>query len=309
MQARELAGVMDFTKLPIIPGSKVARGGSAALEIGVPGTVADVAAFYRKTFDGLGWKPQPRPDGQVTNDDSDHVASSTLWKDGFCLTLSVFGFGAKNSATVSLQFLGNFDTRTLPRVDGSKPLSESQTQTVFTTEVLAAKAEYTVAKALKAEGWQQYSALEARSGGKAGEQRFLDLRKEGYTVHVQIGPYTADGSRTAVHYLVLALSHELPAPPDATDVQFTDERWEMRCETPRDLKAAIAYYEKAMPDAGYTRSAGGVKTESTATLRYETEVKDVILVQLNTAGGKTRVKLLGIPAAVVAEAKRRDGKK
>jgi hypothetical protein len=309
MRARELAGVMDFTKLPVLPGSKVSRGGQAALELSVPGTVAEVATFYRKTFEGLGWKPQPRPDGLVTHSDTAETASSVLWKDKFCLSLSVLNFGGKKTTTVSLLFLGNLDTRTLPRVEGAEPLYSSQTQTIFTTEVSAAKAESELAKALTAEGWQAYSAAEDRSGGNAGEHRFLDFRKEGYTVHVQIGPSPANRNRTAVHYTVHALSHELPAPPEATDVRFTDERWEMRCEVPGDLKAMIAYYEKAMPDAGYTATARPAATETKATLRFETEGKDVILVQLAAAGKKTTVQMIGVPATVVAEAKKRDLKK
>ena len=90
MSARELAKVMDFTKLPVIKGTQLSDSGETAnFQAKVPGTAIEVAKFYRKNLDELGWKPEK-------NSLSDTDTSATLWKDGHYVYLMAFASGQKD---------------------------------------------------------------------------------------------------------------------------------------------------------------------------------------------------------------------
>ncbi|QEL17069.1 hypothetical protein [Limnoglobus roseus] len=286
----QLAKVVDFSKLPQIAKSKVGRNESANFTADVPGSVADVAKHYRTQLDSLGWKPATNA---AKSDDSESCASSELWKDGHSLYLMVFRFGDKPSANVTLGFRGNLDTRTLPRSKGAKELYGSQIQTTYVAEAKVPAEAETLAKDLTADGWQEFKTL-FTSTTKSDKERHLQFRKNGYAITVSVEQVEAQNNKTVVQYGVEALSHELPAPADATDVEFADLRWEMRCKVARDLKAVAEFYEKAMPAAGYTALQSEKPTATGGVYKYATPEKDVISVILSSKDGKaTTVKLIG----------------
>ncbi|HEV3447118.1 MAG TPA: hypothetical protein VG099_20935 [Gemmataceae bacterium] len=304
--ARELAKVLDFTKLPAPEGAEIGQSNPAHLEAKVPGQVPATAAFYQDKMAALGWNADDGP-GKMVSDD---YASMRFKKDGHVAFMSIIKFGKnKPECNVTLWFYGNFDTRTLPRSEGAKLTYGSQTQTMYTSsKKVPAEADW-VAKALASQGWQTFAAFNTAMR-QSDDQRVMNLRRQGYTLDVLIGSAPAQGNQTSVSYMVRALGHELPAPAAATKVEFDDDQWKMQCETPGTLEATAEFYRTAMPAAGYKPLAGETPQERYVNLRFGTAAGDIVLVQVSKRDAKSsKVLIVGTPAAVLEKLRKEEEKK
>ena len=307
--AMELAKVMDFTKLPLMEGAKSGRNNSANFQAKVPAKVPDVAEFYLTKLAALGWKLDTE---QSSNKITDEYASAKLSKDGHVAYMSISRTSDKPDdkpeSWVQFWFQGNFDTRTLPRSEGAKLTYGSQTSSIYTTPNKVADEADLVAKALVADGWQAFGRFNS-SKTEQPDQRSWTYRKQGYVLDIFIVVAPAQGNQTNVQYSVRALAHELPAPPGATQVEFDDEMWEMKCEVPGDLQTVAEYYRKAMPAAGYKTLSSEDPRETYINLRFGTEADDIVLVQVASKDGKsTKVHAIGTSAGVLAEMRKREEK-
>ncbi len=303
--ALEQAKVINFTKLAQLPDMKIGRSAPGYFEAYAPGKVPDVAAFYADQLTKLGWKRSNAGGDAVTDD----YASIGLEKDGFTLSLSFIRGGEPVGVSVGLHSHGNFDTRKLPRSSEAKPLVESAAVSWYVTPTKVPAEAAWVRSALEADGWQPFERL---SGGKAAENdenRMMTLRKQGYLLDVMVGVAPAQNNQTVVQYSVTALSHELPTPPGATDVKFSDDDWELKCKVPSDFRPAAEFYQKAMPAAGYVPLRSEEPQKNYWNLRFGTPEEDIILVQCYSEDGKTTlISVTGMPAAMVKKLKEREGK-
>jgi hypothetical protein len=299
--AAELAKVIDFTKLPRMPGTKVGRGGAAHFSAQVPVKVPAVAAFYFDAFAKLGWKPSGGPDEQTPRGD---YASGTLLKDGHAVSLAIFKAGEPDTSSLDFVSHGNLDTSKLPRIEGAKQPYESPISTIYFTATKVPAAADQVLKVLEADGWQLYDRLNSGKGAASDEQRMFKLRKRGYSLDVMVVVAPAQNNETSVQYNVTALSHELPTPPEAAHVEFDDDRCELKCTVPGDFKAAAEFYRKSMPEIGYKPLASEDPRETYWNLRFGADNGDVVVVQAASKDGKTtKIHITGVPAAAFEEMK------
>jgi hypothetical protein len=307
--SRELAKVLDLSALPALEGTKFGAKSAANVSAQAPGTVPDVSAFYQKNLSALGWELVPEPDRKNT----DEYATLLFAKNGHRASLTISKFNvAKEKAPqtmVRMEFHGNLDTRTLPSPAGNQILSAGQTVTSYLTEKPTAEMMLWVPKALAAEGWQKFTGFDAAEE-ETGVHRTLKFRKQGYAVTIFIGIHPLQ-KKTHFQYMVSALGHELPTPPEATKVQFDDVRWKLACEVPGDWKAAAEFYQKAMPATGYQPLSSEDPRPTYWNLRFGTDAGDVIMVKVSSMDKQpTQVNIHGISAAALAAMKKRDdGKK
>jgi hypothetical protein len=304
--ALELAKIIDFTKLPAPKGAT--RAGhklSSRLEMRVLAKVPEAAAFYLDQLAATGWAVDETA-GKKTINESE--ATAFLTKNGHVISLAMFPTDVKKpECMVMLKFHGNLDARTLPRSEGAKLLHESPTRTIYTTtKPVAAEAEW-IAKTLSAQGWQRY--VRAKAAKAESDQRaVLDFRKRGYAMHVFMATASAQGNRTSVHYTALALAHELPAPPDATDVEFDDDAWTLQCDMPRPMDAGVAFYRQAMPAAGYRELPGEKPQDRYVNLRFGTDAGDVVAVQVAKKDDWTcTIQIYGVSAAMMERLRKEEG--
>ena len=304
--ATDLAKVLNVGDLPQINGTVAQEKSAVLLQAVVPGKTGDVAEYYRKELAARGWEKVQQPGVQATEE----YGSYRFQKDGHILDLSFSKYREVDThmeSAVQVVFHGNFDTRTLPIPEGKEDLYTSQTLCSYLTDRSVGDAVQWVKKALQAVGWQQFVTDEASEEPNA-ENRTLMFRKQGYalTVFIGINPLK---KKTHLQYSVAALAHELPTPPDTAKLQFDDNRWKLRCEVPGDMKTAAAFYQKAMPAAGYKALPSEEPHDTYWNLRFGTEQGDVIMVQVFSEKGKTtKVLIDGIPAAVMAKIKEGEGK-
>src|SRR5262249_22234157 len=122
-------------------------------------------------------------------------------------------------------------------------------------------------------GWQRFVSRlrDGDDDDKDKKNRTLAFRKQGYILIVYVGESPVKEFRTHVQFMVTALAHELPAPPNATKVEFDDANWKMRCEVPGDLKEAAEFYQKAMPAAGYKALSSEEPRPAYWNLRFGTD--------------------------------------
>jgi hypothetical protein len=304
----ELAKIVDFTKLPKPEGATpLSRNLFSRLEMKVPSKVPQAAAFYLDKLTALGWTIDESP-GQKTINDSEAVA--TLTKNGHVITVSGFPNDIKKpECMMMLVFYGNLDAQTLPKSNGAKLLYGNQTQLIYTTATKVSDEAEWVTKTLSGQGWRPYVRANT-SVAKSDDLRILDFIKQGYSVDVMINQAPAQNNQTAVHYSVHALGHELPAPPNASGIEFDDEAWTLNCEMSSPIDAGVAFYQQAMIAAGYKALPGEQPQDKYVNMRFGTEPGDVVLVQVAKKDDKTsKISIHGISAAVMEEIRKEDKKK
>lgn len=303
--ALEQARVINFSKLVQPPEIKVGRSAPGYFEAYAPGKVPEIAAFYVDQLTKLGWKRGNAAGDAVTDD----YASAALHKDDHTLSLSFIKSADPPGVSVSLVSHGNFDTRKLPRSPDAKLLVESPALTWYVTPTKVPAEAAWVRSALEADGWQPFGRLTRSSAVENDENRMMKLRKQGYLLDVMVGVAPAQNNQTVVQYSVTALAHELPTPPGATDVKFSDDDWELRCKVPGDFRPAAEFYQNAMPAAGYVPLRSEEPQKNYWNLRFGTPDEDIVLVQCYSEDGKTTlISITGMSAAMVKKLKEREGK-
>jgi hypothetical protein len=297
--ARELAKVLDVGALPALEGTKFFEKTKTSLGAAAPGKLADVTAFYIKLFASRGWEKVELPGSRPINDE---YGSIHLTKDGHIAQLIVSKDSGKKAApttNVNIQFHGNFDTRTLPRRGPKLDGQLSQVMTSFLSESSALDEAKAIAKALKELGWQEYASFNPPQPERK-DHASLSFRKQGYLLSASIATAPRIG-KTGVTYWVRTLEHELPAPPDAVKVQFSDGDWKMVCESPGAVKAVAEFYKRAMPEVGFKLLPGEEPQANYWNLRFGDEAGDVVMVELvSRDANATKVSMQGISAATLA---------
>ncbi len=302
--ARELAKMLDLSALPTIDGTNFLLKSAAVISAVAPGPMSDVIGFYQKTLAAQGWEKFDPPGSTPPTAE---YGSFHFTKDGHVAHLSVSpstGQDKKPITHVNMQNHGNLDTRTLPRRAATPNAASSQSNSSYFTPNAPSEEAAWIAGELKKEGWEEYGSYYAPLAG-VKDNFNRTYRKQGYTLGVYVGATLLEGKPTTVSYMVHALSHELPAPPGAAKLQFSDRAWKMNCEIAGDFKAVGEFYQKAMPAAGYKPLPGEEPQSTYWNLRFGTDADDLVMVQVSSKDGETtKVSVHGLSAAVLAEMKR-----
>lgn len=289
---RALVNVLDLGKLASPDGSTVGDQSATRLQITVPLATAAAARFYLEKLDSLGWKPAgPNAAESIT----DAFAQLELEKGGYTLLISAMP-GNPNQSNVSIEHVGNFDTRALPKTAGAEEQYSSRSNTLYFTSATVDETAAAIRNLLAAAGWESYERAFTQSAKRADAADML-FRKKAYSVSVSVSKSAANG-KTAVQYNVKTLARDLPAPPDAKKVEVQDERWVLLCEVPRAVAATAEYYRKAMAEIGFASPPRETTSGEAMTLSFEADNHDLVLVGLQSAGEQsTKVKLEGFTAA------------
>ncbi len=290
---RQLVQVLDLSKLPSPEGATVGEQSPTQVRISVPLLVPAAVDFYLDKLGTLGWQPVgPKTSESVT----ESFAQVSLGKDGYLLTLTAMP-GKPKETTVSIEHVGNLDTRRLPRVDGAEEQYSSQSSSLYFTTAKVDEATAKLCQLLKADGWQEYDRAFSQKVNRPDASDLL-FRKKAYSLDVSISKPAARPNKSAVQYFVKTLARDLPAPADAKHVEIEDSRWILMCEVPGDLKATADYYRAVMREIGFSAPPRETPLGKSLTLSFESDDHDLVLVSLAaTDEHGTKVKLEGYSAA------------
>lgn len=293
---RQIAAAVDFRKLLAPPNAKLEQKAANVLEGTVPLNPKQAAQHYLQALGADGWQPGSGPGENLVTDE---YAQVQLYKGKWSITFSAIPAGPPGEVRISLRNQGRLDSARLPRIAGAQELYASPLTTSYLTTVPVPEAAEAVVRLLQTAGWQPFGPLNAATETTA-QLRMLTLRQQGYEVSVMINVAEAHQNKTAVQYGARTLTHDLPAPADAEEVKFDDDRGQLRCRVPLGLQATVDWYQKALAEAGYAvRSAGNQSGE----LRESSFVSpdgDVVIASLKASGdAATQVSLRTISAEMV----------
>lgn len=287
------ANAVDLRSLPRLENTNFTVLTANRLE----GTTGDSATaildHYRAALEKLGWKLSATPaKGQVTED----AALGLLNKGDDSIVLSIVPYGKPkdNERPAQRQFtvdnLGTCDSGKLPRLPGAEPGYASKISSVYFTDMRVPATAASVKNLLIANGWQPYTKPYA-SPTVIPDRVRDQYRKEGNSLRVLVSPKSGKENASAVEYMIGAIGHQLPAPADATDVEFDDAMCLMRCSVPRNVDPVAKYYSGAMAALGFEVGNFSVDPKKTVII-CKSKGQDAI-VDLNYVGINTRVDVRG----------------
>ncbi|MGL6097715.1 MAG: hypothetical protein ACRC7O_18190 [Fimbriiglobus sp.] len=224
----ELRDCIDWPKLPRLPGATDVRHRFKLCSYQAPATLAEAAAFFRKTLPAAGWVEDATAKPGFLHKD--------LLSVGFIkgsMRLAAIGvrigpaIGPDGPSIVTLALEGNVDVRRFPRPADAKITKEWTSSVSFTTALTPADAAENYRKTIAASGWQEAPVESAKYFAKNGHvvHRFV---KNGLEINVSAHA-TRDG-RTEVRC--------------STGVRITFEPADVRAAlTPKDVPTPATLLE------------------------------------------------------------------
>ena len=262
-----------------------------------PLAVAEVADFYRELLTDQGWQ-----------EDSEHAyvdeTTATLYytKEGFTLSFSASQM-SPDSTLVTLQNHGNVDLQSLPQIaDAESGFVFPNILTYFSPTPVVDVVRFTRSE-LAAQGWLEFvrpntaTADNPESQTRTFIQNGLEL-----TAFVTVAP--AQDGKTSVQYSLALLPGDMPAPADATDLEFDKAEPYLAFKTGQTVEALIDFYREAMPTTGWSElpDSASIAPEG-ALLSFANEADETALMVelIPGADNLTQVTLQGFDAATLAD--------
>ena len=168
----------------------------------------------------------------------------------------------------------------------------SRLSSVYFTDMKAAATAASVKNLLLHDGWQPFTTPYAIKSELLNSVRD-EYRKLGNSLSVLVGSAAGDEkkSRSSVKYVIGAIGHQLPAPPDAVDVEFDDTLCQMQCTVPRELQHVAKYYRDAMSDLGYEFPREIPADETRVVVKFRSKEQEAVVLELTYDGQNTHVEL------------------
>ena len=282
----QAASVIDLSTFPLMKDAKPGAPAVASFSCEAPGDVKSVFDFHRKQLVSLGWTELPN--SSVT----DQAASAMFQRKGFVLSLSVYPRESK-SMLVFIQNQGNVKPAKLPVPPKVKPVYVGDASAMYVTDAGIAETKDACRKLLIADGWTPY--------GAAGDT--AEYKQNAIRVSATVSSAPAQGGKTMITYSTILMSADLPAPPDAEDLRYSEQTRELSFETSADKNATVDFYKKTLaankwqPTLEHT-----VQISDKDEMIFRNPSKDMLTLAMPPArGGKLSVSLQHQSAAEIAE--------
>jgi hypothetical protein len=294
----EAQGVLDLTTFPLPEGAET--GGERAIAH-VAYRIAGVDSksafnFVRGEFTRRGWKEI----GETST--TENGASGTFGGQGFVARVSAYPDSTvkdSKAVKVSITNQGNLNLAKLPVPPGAKHRSSGATSVQYTTELSPDEATKAVHKLLTEQGWTPY-------GDNIGAKHY---KQNAILLMAPIGKWPND-NKTMISYLASLMSADLPAPPQALEVTYTDHMpppKQLLFETAAARDEIYQFYRDTLAKDGWAPTTEKPITDQyKAFMIFRNQAKDLMeLATENPQEGKIRGNLKHQSAAEVAEIERK----
>ena len=288
----QAARILDLSTFPLIDGAKPPwPRGVASLSYAAPGDVKTAFEFHRKKLAAQGWKELPN--SSVTA----QAASGMFSRNGFIVSVSAYPNGEPGGLMVALQNHGNVKPGQLPVPPGVKSVYVGDATAMYVTEANVTATADAIRKLLLSQGWVPY--------GAAGDS--ANFKQNAIRVSATVSVAPAQGGKTMISYSSELMSADLPAPPDAAELRYTDQNEELSFETAADKDAVVAYYRKTLATTKWESTLDHtVQIDNKDEMIFRNPTKDMLTLTLSSASdGKLPVSLLFQSAAEIAELDRK----
>ena len=285
--------MLDLSQLPLLEGAdeNPTRTVASLTYQLAKGDVASVFGSYQKELTKQGWKESSR-DTSVTP----QSASTSLRKKGFVISLSVFS-ASPPKINVSIVDHGNVNLDALPRPPGSKPVYVGDVSAMYVTDGPVAETSTALRKLLLERGWKPY--------GSAADTSWFKQNAVRLSAMVSSAP--AQGGKTMIQFSSELMSADLPAPPEAVDLRYSDQTKELSFESPEGKEAVTAFYRKELASAHWAPTLEKlVDIDERPTMIFRNPGKDMLTLSFaKERETRTPVSLQFQTAAEIAELERR----
>ena len=247
----------------------------------------------------LGWKELPGSMVQPT------YANGLFQKANFIVSLSTSDSGKPGFSRVSIINMSNVRANKLPVVKGAKSQYSNETLALYSAEMKLADAIEATRKLLVDAGWEPYG----EAGDGTSSMQLMFKRNA-----VQISAFISSpdkGSKTSIQLSAQQLSADIPAPPIAKDVNYTDMHKSLRFESSEEYADIAKFYQQSLGKRGWKATTENVVTSNNGVNRtvgfqvFRNAAKEMITLDLEPQLDKTLVKVAYLTAAEVVEADRK----
>ena len=159
--------------------------------------------------------------------------------------MSIFPHGTPGHVAIAITHLGNVDLEKLPVPGNAKLVFPGRAGAAFVTDTPADEATAACRKMLSELGWQPY--------GGGGDT--MILKQNGVRLTAQVRPAPGKADRTMVSYSCALLSADLPAPADATRVEYNDQTTELVFDTQAGPSEIVDFYRRTLAKADWKQAA------------------------------------------------------
>lgn len=232
----EAIKVLDLREFPLLSGAEEpAQQTVAVLSYQSPGTVKAAAEFLVKHLSERGWRRLP------SGQESAEYASDSFMRDGFHLSTSVMSPGTPGKILVTMRNHGNVNLRKLPVPSDAKLVYSFPAITSFMTSTPLAETTAAVRILLLDQGWQLY--------GSAGD--VICFKQNAVLLKARVHVPPADPGKTMIDFSSEQMSADIPAPPEASRVQYSDSNRRLDIDVPGMPESLVTWYQQALAPAGW----------------------------------------------------------
>lgn len=236
----EAAKVIDLRKLTLPTESvQPVNKGVACINFKSTGDVKATLEFFQKQLHDLGWKETVQPFVNATS------SSATFGKEGYHLSFFAMKDLDKKAGeriSVNLINMGNVDTRKLPVPENAKALISQAMSTHYICETMSQEdGKKIMREKLIALGWEPY--------GKAADAQYF--KKNAIKLEMYVTKSPSQNNKTAVRYASRLMSVDVPAPVEASLVQYHDMPTQVMVVTKGTLDEVARWYTQNMPKRGW----------------------------------------------------------
>ncbi|HTN76908.1 MAG TPA: hypothetical protein VL096_16735, partial [Pirellulaceae bacterium] len=185
----------------------------------------------------------------------------------------------------------------LPVPPGAKVMYQLPTGTAYVTEQPVEATATAMRKLLTEQGWEPY--------GQHGDS--LVFKQNAVELSARVLSAPGQGGKTVIDFSVQQLSVDLPAPPDAVNVQYSEPPTQLSLDVASDQDAVIKYYVERLAKLGWKPTTEKpFKVDFRNEMIFRNGEKDLLELAMHDFEGKTRVHLEYQTAEFVAEMDRRN---
>ncbi|HEY6563168.1 MAG TPA: hypothetical protein VIY86_01605, partial [Pirellulaceae bacterium] len=275
--------IMDLRLLAKPPQSKPQTDMFHSISYQAPVAKAEAETFYRYILDEQGWEETTDPQSPD---------ALRFEHGGFVLSLAMYPSTATETY-VNVTFLGNYDLRQTPRIEGvpTEIVFQGESSVIYKAKAILPRIETELLRILHAAGWTAVVRLNASQSEEAN-RRDLQFVQNGSVLRVSIQQDKDDPTQYVIQYGHSLTLHALPVPRDAGLMEWDDHlEPQMVANTCMSLTEVTAFYDARMQAQGWLpRTAGRRVDDELCYLPYVREQRDVTIALELLPEGLVRVR-------------------
>ena len=285
----EAAALLDLRIFPVVPGAKdIPPPSLASSHYVAPGSVEDGFRFITENLTQAAW--QEMPGGYV----SEQAATGTFSRDGFKLSLSVTDAPSVTGKQIRISMInhGNVATEQLPIPPNTKEFYQTPVSSAYLTDLSVDDAVKAVTQLMLEQGWTPY--------GTAGDT--YAFKQQGVKLLARVASAPTQRGKTLIDYSSQMLSADIPLPPGAVRVHYSDMPTQLAFDTFATYDDVATFYREAWESLGWKATTERfVKIDFRDFLIFRNPENDLLELQLTSVDGITRALVRYQTAAEVAQ--------